>query len=224
MVTGTIKNLTQSPIKLCEHFTLATASPELSGQIGTPGGYYARLTINELSLPLESDPNNAFWNTVILQAGSAVKAHWYIGPTSNTSSDNDYWFLVVGRQIATELRYLFFSPGDYKVHTEVAYTILDKQGVLETVSASVEAARKAQIAASQLNSKLDQLKDKLNQLNDKLKAQKKSDIKSADKGLSSTEQDNLIKLRDSVEAERDSAEARAVEPLGKPASLKALTP
>jgi len=108
-IVGTIHNSSQSTVYVRESSLTMTLPVELEGSRSTVFGYpaYFPTEFHDRSKP----PLEYFGNVIALGPGDEYAAYW----TSSRRPHSDSWKGYISHQIETQLQYLFFYPGDYKI-------------------------------------------------------------------------------------------------------------
>jgi hypothetical protein len=144
-LTADIKNVSSSRIELSSRNTILMLPPELEG-LGTQGA-----TAFIAFFPTDTvDTNEAFDRHLTLEPGDEYTVEWSWdqdrpnNPTHhgiNVLGHNislPMWVAKIDYTIASELQFLFFPPGDYKVNMVIRYHIMDQPAdTLQTAIQSV---------------------------------------------------------------------------------------
>jgi hypothetical protein len=115
-IVGTIQNTSQSTVYIRESSLTMTLPVELEGMRSAVYGYAAFFPTE----PHEpGKPHDQYFSNVIaLKPGDNYAANWTsVRFTKKTEGSTPY----VLRQIATQLQYVFFYPGDYKILVTAKY-------------------------------------------------------------------------------------------------------
>jgi hypothetical protein len=118
-VIAELKNLSNTTIYLRERDVALTLPPELEGPFVSEQSWFAFFPNTN------TDPYNRGSNTIALQPGDAYKSFWTALPYRSQQEESQ---LSLGRVISnvvntvlSELNFIFFSPGSYKITTSVKY-------------------------------------------------------------------------------------------------------
>jgi len=115
-ITGEVTNLSDSVIYLHEKAITMSMPPELTLDDPTPTAWWARFPTEEHA------KRETYYEAIIaIQPGESYKAVWYTGPPAQFQKRSTRFLGIVYRAIVTELRYLFFSPGDYTITISAKY-------------------------------------------------------------------------------------------------------
>ena len=116
-VGAEIKNLsTDSTVYLQENRVTLSVPPELLGPFAGPAGYWAFFPTQH---------TEAYDGIITLKPGGTSRVFWSLGPSGpNPQSDKKEeppFYKNLSYQVLSELNYVFFSPGDYKLSVVAQY-------------------------------------------------------------------------------------------------------
>ena len=125
-VVAEIKNLSKVTIYLRENAVNLVPPPELADRLEAPRAWYA-------FFPTEIFGQEGDWQSVVaLKPGTAYRVFWTHRPAVDDATTRGWvrkvldrilsrWVRQVLDRISSEMNYLFFSPGDYKLTVELKY-------------------------------------------------------------------------------------------------------
>ena len=123
-ILGTIKNISQVPVLLCEHTTTITTPLEID-QGEEVGLNWARFTVDS---PLDPKSDVDYRGVLILGPGQSTHAFWSVNRSFGQQTVNNEapktWFQQISHQVNTDLGYMFFPPGDYKFAAQIKFWTL----------------------------------------------------------------------------------------------------
>lgn len=122
-IMGTISNVgSDSTIYLSQASLTLTQPPELEGPLSSMRGWWAYFP-NENQIGADGEYLHPDSVVIALVPGATAHVGWSPAPV-NSFSDTTTFLKVIGQtiaQVTNELRFLFFSPGEYRIAVQAKY-------------------------------------------------------------------------------------------------------